>query len=47
MQGFYYVTIKKNAIMFTVANQKAIVFHFYPSIEAMTFKAHTLGVYFI
>lgn len=37
--------------MFTVANQKAIAFHFHPSMfvseQAMMVKAHTLGVYFI
>lgn len=45
----FLLSYNKNVIMFTVANQKAIAFYFHHSMveHAMTFKAHTEGVYFI
>lgn len=49
MQRFL-LSYNENVIMFTVANQKAIVFHFHPSMfdsEGTTFKAYTEGAFFI
>lgn len=47
----FLLSYNKIAIMFTVANQKAIAFHFHPAMfelqQAKTLKDHMQGMYFI